>query len=276
MVLPLVTFHRDASPSLEAVTLDANPAPEPPCPTLLIQHEDLPQEQLVLRAPENIWLLLGPESERLVPHHHQGMHELEVRTEQGDAYLEATYRAVPAGEEVVPIDLGMVLTLAPAPDGSLALDLAITNHSGQSIHQVEPVFCLGPSPVTEDQAIFSTPAGAISKVRSYDRWRGPDSQWGIFPILVRGPEGTLPPSVGHQASVADEGLIVKENTAVGWAVGVGWDQSFSLSTPGARCLHAHPSILDLPPAATEHRRGRIDLRAGDADQLLERFRLWTP
>ncbi len=276
VVLPLVSFQPDAPPSIEAVELTAKPAPEPDCPTLLVQHADLPEERLLLRAPEHVWVLLTQGGERHVPRHHEGMRELTPRPDQGDVYLATTYRAVLPGEGVAPIDVHLELSLAPGQDGALDMDLAVTNRSSQPIHQVEPIFCLGPSPPSEDRSTFSNPRGAVSKVRSRQRWREPDTHWGIWPMMVPASDGTLPPGVGPQAAVADEGLIVKENDAKGWAVGMGWDRSYSLSTPGMRCIHAHPSFLDIEPGATLRRAGRIDLRPEGADALLERHQAWTP
>ncbi len=266
--IPQVTFHDDAPPSLDWVELAQHPLDAPFHPTLLVIHSALPDQQLALRAPEDVWLFAQADSPR------QSLTTLTSDWQlqpSGAFQLQASYGPT----EVAPATVQVDLSLIPEDSGALRLELGLRNAGDDTLERLEPVFCLSPGLHASAASSLATQQGGVSWVRTSERWRKPDTEWGIAPILVQGQPGIPETKPGYLPKAADQGLIVRANTQLGWAASLGWDHTHSLSTPGLRCIHAHPDFAGMQPGERRVRQGHLRLEPSQPDAMLDAHRAAT-
>ena len=260
--IPQATFHDDAPPSLDWVVLAQHPLDAPFHPTLLVVHSSLPDQQLALRAPEDVWSF----SQTSGPRESLATLTSEWRVQPGGAFeLQASYGPTENANATVQVDL----TLIPEDSGALRLELGMRNASDASFERLEPVFCLSPGLHAQAGSTLATEQGGVSWVRTSGHWRKPDTEWGMAPILVQGQPGIPVTQPGYLPKAADQGLIVRANAQQGWAASLGWDHAHSLSTPGLRCIHAHPDFADMEPDQRRVRQGYLRLEPSQPDALLD-------
>jgi len=266
--IPQATFHDDAPPSLDWVVLAQHPLDAPFHPTLLVVHSSLPDQQLALRAPEDVWLYAQTDDPR------ESLTKLTADWQvqpDGSFALQASYGPIENSAATVQVDL----TLFPEDSGALRLELGLLNTSDTPFERLEPVFCLTPGLHAEAGSTLATAQGGVSWVRTSDRWRKPDTEWGMAPILVQGQPGIPVTQPGYLPKAADQGLIVRSNAQQGWAASLGWDYAHSLSTPGLRCIHAHPDFAGMEPKQRRVRQGYLRLEPSQPDALLDAHRAVT-